>query len=186
MCFSEIRTLFESFGLIVNSYVSNNTIGFALPSFLDPRAVNIIKARPKTADSCRGDAPRACMFDEVGFVTADFWFRFAYPLIQVGERVFLMATTPAHSGTFFAAFTDMVIAAQEKGNHNFSLTNHSVICDECLENGLGAECCHKLNMIPRWKSVRFPPAIGLTHWIPTPTNWLAGLGWSLRCSGSTR
>lgn len=64
-----------------------------------------------------------------------------------------MATTPAHSGTFFAAFTDAIQAAQAKGNHNFSLINHSVICDECLQNGIGDRCCHKLNMIPSWKSV---------------------------------
>jgi hypothetical protein len=74
-------------------------------------------------------------------------------LIQVGERVFVMATTPAHNGTFFAAFTDAIIAAEKAGNTNFTLTNHSVICEECLEAGLGAECCHKLNMIPKWKSV---------------------------------
>lgn len=94
------------------------------------------------------------MFDEVGFVTADFWFRFAYPLIQVGERVFTMATTPAHSGTFFAAFTDAIIKATvDEGHSSFTLINHSLVCEECLENGLGDECCHKLNMIPRWKSV---------------------------------
>ena len=61
--------LFTSWGLQVKTYVFNNTIGFALPSFLDNRIVNNIKARPKTADSCRGDAPRACMFDEVAVVS---------------------------------------------------------------------------------------------------------------------
>ena len=64
-----------------------------------------------------------------------------------------MATTPAHNGTFFAAFTDAIIAAEKAGNTTFTRTNHSVICEECLEAGLGAECCHKLNMIPKWKSV---------------------------------
>jgi len=61
--------IFTSWGLHVKSYTANNTIGFSLPSFLDNRIVNDIKARPKTADSCRGDAPRACMFDEVAFVS---------------------------------------------------------------------------------------------------------------------
>lgn len=53
-----LRAMFEAFGLTISRYVANNTIGFALPSFMDPRKINIIKARPKTADSCRGDAPK--------------------------------------------------------------------------------------------------------------------------------
>lgn len=37
--------------------------------------VNTVLARPKSADSCRGDAPRAAVFDEIAFVSADFWFK---------------------------------------------------------------------------------------------------------------
>jgi len=72
---------------------------------------------------------------QVGFVTPDFWYQFAFPLIQVGERIFSMATTPAHSGTFFSTFCNDVIAANTEGNFLFYLINHSVICDACREDG---------------------------------------------------
>ena len=29
-------------------------------------AINTVVARPKSADSCRGDAPECCFFDEIG------------------------------------------------------------------------------------------------------------------------
>lgn len=64
----------RAIGLVPSNYIVNNTIGFTINSFMEPSVQNTIKARPKTADSCRGDAPRACMFDEVGFVSADFWY----------------------------------------------------------------------------------------------------------------
>jgi len=40
-------------------------------------------ARPKNPESCRGDAPKACIFDEVGFISRKLWDSFAYPLLQV-------------------------------------------------------------------------------------------------------
>jgi phage terminase large subunit-like protein len=75
--------LLTSWGLQVKTYTANNTIGFALPSFIDNRIINNIKARPKTADSCRGDAPRACMFDEVAFVSVS---RAPWPISAVGTH----------------------------------------------------------------------------------------------------
>ena len=36
-------------------------------------ATHTISARPRNADSCRGDAPAAAMFDEIAFVQEDFW-----------------------------------------------------------------------------------------------------------------
>ena len=61
--------------------------------------IHIIKARPKTANSCRGDAPHSAIFDEFAFMTLSFWNEFAYPLLQVGGRVFTCV-----SGCFFMSF----------------------------------------------------------------------------------
>ena len=41
-------------------------------------ALHSVAARPRSADSCRGDAPKAAIFDEIAFVTPDFWYQFAY------------------------------------------------------------------------------------------------------------
>jgi len=64
----ERKLKLASFGVKLGIYEKNNSIGFSIRSALNPTAVNTIKARPKTADSCRGDAPRACMFDEASRV----------------------------------------------------------------------------------------------------------------------
>lgn len=138
-------------GVSIPSFEANNSIGFSIRSAVDPSVINIIKARPKTADSCRGDAPHACLFDEVGFVTGSFWNEFAFPLIQVGDRVFTMATTPAHTGSFFANFTNDVVAANKNGNYMFSLINHNIECERCREADV--ECYHKMHMVPTWKPV---------------------------------
>ena len=46
-------------------------------------AINTVIARPKSADSCRGDAPEAAFFDEIGFMSESMWYSFAFPLLQV-------------------------------------------------------------------------------------------------------
>lgn len=37
-------------------------------------ATHTVSARPRNADSCRGDAPASAMFDEIAFVQEDFWY----------------------------------------------------------------------------------------------------------------
>jgi len=119
-------------------------------------AENTIVARPKNPDSCRGDAPHACIFDEAAFVSRDFWWKFAYPLFQVGNRACTCATTPPPLTGFFAAFIDQIKRRNEAGDEFFKLINHSLACLPCLEEGEAERCCHNLHLIPPWKSlVRF-------------------------------
>ena len=54
--------------------VKNNNTTFVV-SKNDGTPDNIVVARPKNPDSCRGDAPEACFFDEVGFVGEAFWWK---------------------------------------------------------------------------------------------------------------
>ena len=112
-----------------------------------------VVARPRNADSCRGDAPKCAFFDEVAFVTSDFWYQFAYPLLQVGKRVFTCATTPPHAGSFFCSFIAQVKAANATQDYFFRLINHSLVCEECCERGVESDCCHKLHLVPPWKSI---------------------------------
>ena len=115
--------------------------------------VNTVIARPKSADSCRGDAPKAAIFDEIGFVSADFWYKFAYPLLQISKRVFTCATTPAPSGSFFSVFADNVIARNAENDFFFRLINHSLVCATCYDDNQAEKCVHKLGLIPPWKSL---------------------------------
>lgn len=116
-------------------------------------AVHSVAARPRSADSCRGDAPKAAIFDEIAFVTPDFWYQFAYPLLQVGRRVFTCATTPPHFGSFFSLFVDSVRTANAKGDNFFRLINHSLVCEECEKADISEQCAHRLFLVPPWKSV---------------------------------
>ena len=84
-------------------------------------ARNEVFARPKNPDSCRGDAPLAAIFDEVAFITKAFWEQFAYPLLQVGNRIFTCATTPPHPNSFFSTFIEQV---REQNNKNGPLCVH--------------------------------------------------------------
>jgi len=114
---------------------------------------NEVAARPKAVDSCRGDAPSAAFFDEVGFVDANFWYKFAFPLLQVTSRVFTLITTPPPPAGFFAQFVEQVKDRNAVGDHFFSLVNHSLACGECIKANEAERCCHRLYLVPPWKSL---------------------------------
>ena len=56
--------------------------------------VNTVIARPKNPDSCRGDAPAAAIFDEIAFVTADFWFKVC---MSLSVSVFFISLSLSHT-----------------------------------------------------------------------------------------
>jgi hypothetical protein len=112
-----------------------------------------ITARPKSTNSCRGDAPHAAFFDEFAFMTLDFWNKFAYPLLQVGNRVFTCATTPPHFESPFNAFINDVKDQNKQNNFFFRLVNHSLVCEDCDDKDLQSQCVHRLSLVPPWKSL---------------------------------
>jgi len=114
---------------------------------------NEVAARPKAVDSCRGDAPSAAFFDEVAFVDSNFWYKFAFPLLQITNRVFSLITTPPPADGFFAQFVEQVKARNAKGDHFFSLVNHSLACEDCIQINEAERCCHRLHLVPPWKSI---------------------------------
>jgi hypothetical protein len=130
--------------------VKNNSTQFEL---YNGEAYNVIKARPKNANSCRGDNPAFVIVDEVAFVADDFWWKFIYPLLQVDTRQVTCATTPPPSDGFFQKFIEEVIKKNKEGDFFFRLVNHSLSCSVCLENEDAARCCHNLHLIPPWKSL---------------------------------
>lgn len=112
-----------------------------------------VAARPKNTDSCRGDAPAAAFFDEIGFVQENFWYKFAYPLLQVSNRIFTCITTPPPRDGFFSIFTRGIQERNARGDFFFKFINHSLACDECVENSEPERCTHRLYLIPPWKSI---------------------------------
>ena len=115
--------------------------------------VHTATARPRNPDSCRGDAPASAIFDEIAFVLPDFWHQFAFPLLQVRDRVFTCATTPPAFGSFFCDFIREVTNANAAGDYFFRLVNHGLVCPECEAAGTPQECAHRLHRLPPWKSI---------------------------------
>lgn len=70
---------FDLMGLKPIKLVTDNERVYSITGQYASGVVNTIIARPKSPDSCRGDAPRAAIFDEIGFVTADFWYKVTPP-----------------------------------------------------------------------------------------------------------
>jgi hypothetical protein len=138
---------FENISLVHSNYTS-----FSVRT-QDDNAVNLVTARPKNPDSCRGDAPESCFFDEIGFMAETMWWQFAYPLLQVGQRVFTCTTTPPPQDSFFDVFTKTVKDRNKEGDNFFLLINHSLACTECIEALEPERCCHQLHLIPPWKSL---------------------------------
>ena len=134
------------------SVVRNNERMFALelPKY---NVVNQCWARPKNPESCRGDAPRAAIFDEVAFIGKKLWTDFAFPLLQVKGRVFTLATTPPAPSSWFSQFVDQIKERNKENDYFFNLINHSLSCAECLEAGEAVDCCHNLMYVPPWKSL---------------------------------
>lgn len=112
-----------------------------------------VLARPKNADACRGDAPSAAFFDEIAFAGENFWYEFALPLLQVRGRRFTCTTTPPRRGSYFDAFVSGIKASNAAGDFFFTIVNHSLACAACIERNAAAECCHRLFLVPPWKSL---------------------------------
>lgn len=87
----------------------------------------------------------------IGFVHSNFWYNFAFPLLQVGQRVFTCATTPPPSQSFFSVFMTGVKDRNAVGDYFFRLVDHSLVCVRCYERGIATECRHRLGLIPPWK-----------------------------------
>lgn len=91
--------------------------------------------------------------DEAAFVEEDWFNRFARPLLMVNERRFTLVTTPPISQTsWFSVFISQIIESGDQST--FEYINHSLVCSECAERGLGERCLHKLENIPPWKSFK--------------------------------
>lgn len=116
-------------------------------------AASGVFARPKNPDTCRGDAPSAAFFDEVGFMSASFWYQFALPLSQIAGRRFTCTTTPPPPKSYFDQFCNQVRAANADGDYFFGLINHSLACEQCIAARKATECCHRLHLVPQWKSM---------------------------------
>ena len=130
----------------------DNERGFEVALSPDAAASGVF-ARPKNPDTCRGDAPSAAFFDEVGFMSAAFWYQFALPLSQIAGRRFTCTTTPPPPKSYFDQFCNQVRAANKNGDYFFGLINHSLACEQCIQARKATECCHRLHLVPQWKSM---------------------------------
>lgn len=148
----EINSKIVALGLNVPVIKQDNERAYSVTGQYS-NVINTVIARPKSPDSCRGDAPRAAIFDEIGFVSADFWYKFAYPLLQISQRVFTCATTPSPPGSFFSVFSEKIISRNADNDFFFRLINHSLVCPNCYEQNKADKCVHKLGLIPPWKSL---------------------------------
>ena len=128
-------------------YTKNNYNTYTLQA--TPGGVeNAVASKPKSPDSCRGDAPSAAFFDEIGFISEAFWYKFALPLLQITQRVATCTTTPPPAESFFAVFADTVKKRNAIGDNFFYLENHSLACEKCIEQLEADKCCHHLDYIP--------------------------------------
>lgn len=91
--------------------------------------------------------------DEIAFVENSWYTRFLLPLQSISDRRFIYATTPPLAQSWFADTVDLVKEANKKNDWHFEFTSHSLSCDECSENGVGAQCVHHLHFVPVWKSL---------------------------------
>jgi hypothetical protein len=149
----EVQERIAALGMTIPRIVTNNEKMFILECTIKPGIMNTLKARPMNADGCRGDNPHSADFDEVGFIDEKFWFMFAFPLLQVGGRVFTMATTPPKVNSFFDIFAKTIKKRNEKNDILFLLINHSMTCSRCLEKDETSKCSHKLYLVPKWKVI---------------------------------
>lgn len=140
-------------GMAIPKITTDNERMFITECTIKSGVLNTLKARPMNADGCRGDNPHAADFDEVGFIDQKFWFLFAFPLLQVGGRVFTMATTPPKLKSFFDDFIKSVVKRNKNNDFLFLLVNHSMTCAECLEKDVASQCAHKLYLVPKWKII---------------------------------
>lgn len=145
-------------------WLKDNTLTGVLPTIMADNTrmlvirtpdgvVNEMKARPRDANGCRGDAPAAAFLDEFGFMSLDMWIKFALPLLGKVGRCFTLTTTPPPAGPFASFIKSIKTKNEERNDFYFRHVNHSLVCDDCFELQIETDCVHQLGNIPPWKSV---------------------------------
>ena len=106
-----------------------------------------ILARPRNADTCRGDNPRFGIFDEIAFTSPAFCTPCAAAAAGAVPPLCVLHH-PAAPKSFFDEFSQNVKRANADGDNFFTLINHSLACAECIANDVAADCCHRLGFVP--------------------------------------
>lgn len=149
----EAQEKVQALGMTIPYIKTDNERMFVTECCIKAGVYNTLKARPMNRDGCRGDNPHSADFDEIGFMDASFFLLFALPLLQVGGRIFTMATTPPPINSFFDDYARKIKKRNEEGDYFFMFINHSMACVKCIEKDVAHKCSHKLYLVPPWKVV---------------------------------
>lgn len=115
--------------------------------------INQVNSTAATVRSCRGQRPPVIFVDEAAFIAWSWYPDFLFPLFQVQGRVATLITTPSYQDTTHQQFFQKVLKRNEEGDRTFFLANHTLVCKACEDAGIGKECCHRLYILPEWKSL---------------------------------
>ena len=130
---------------------TNNERMYTIECGIAPGIINTVKARPKNADGCRGDAPQAAVFDEVGFISA-LWYLLRSRCCRLAAA-YLPWRPPPPINSYFDVFAASIRKRNAENDRLFLLINHSMVCEKCIENDNAGQCSHKLFLVPKWKTV---------------------------------
>ena len=144
-------SIFKQMGLPIPRILTNNITTYKVVSAY--KNTNLIKACPSTVEANRGDRPHIIFYDEFGFAKGKMVTEFTLPLLQQRDRLMSCFTTPPPPTEHCHGFIEKIRAQNKTGVYFFTLVNHTLVCDKCIDADTPDDCVHHLYMVPPWKSV---------------------------------
>jgi len=135
-------------GMSLPRFKQENTETFTLYNCVYPAIENKFQSCPISVVSNRGNNAHCVGTDETAWCGRDHIYKMIMPLLLVEGRVATFITTPPEPENDFNDFIRQI----KEGSSIFTLRNHSLLCDDCIEADK-KRCVHKLAWVPSFKGV---------------------------------
>tara|TARA_B110001452_G_C15241783_1_gene430104 strand:- start:15964 stop:17517 length:1554 start_codon:yes stop_codon:yes gene_type:complete len=105
---------------------------------------------PSCAKTLRGVGGDVLYLEEAAFLDLQVFFEIVVPLLEMATTALIAISTPQDKLNFYS---EMFELRDNTGELFFRTIRVSLVCAKCQAAGKGADCTHKQDMIPPWKSV---------------------------------
>lgn len=104
---------------------------------------------PSCAKTLRGVGGDVLYLEEAAFLDLQVFFEIVVPLLEMATTALIAISTPQDKLNFYS---EMFELKDHTGQPFFRTIRVSLVCEKCREAGVGAQCTHKQDLIPPWKS----------------------------------
>jgi hypothetical protein len=77
------------------------------------------------------------------------WQEVVIPLLGVNGTSIVAISTPLGEDNWYS---ELIQKKMDDGSQLFNVIQYSLVCPECRKKGISAQCAHRMDLLPPWKS----------------------------------